>query len=383
MIPPVLWLSLSCGNCSPRYGVAAFAVKRRQDDRSKTAPFEVVTDFMHSLRLFWHDGDGLSSMTSLSTGDKLDNYLIEKIVARSGMASIFRATDERTGQTVAIKIPHPEMEADPAFYDRFCRAQEIGQKLDYPGVIKVFPKDDHSEFYLAMEWVDGRLLRQILNEQRKFTPERATNIALQIAAALEYIHSHGVVHRDLKPENIMVGANDRIKLIDFGIAANVGSRRLTFAKFSQTLGTPDYISPEQVKGKRGDGRSDIYALGVMLYEMLTGKVPFTGANAFVIMNDRLLNNPVPPREIDPSISPQLQEIIYRAMERDPAKRYQSARELALDLRHPEQVGVADREELTNWRVRKQPMVRQVLFYVGLALIPVVIFAILLWVAKHS
>jgi serine/threonine-protein kinase len=191
------------------------------------------------------------------------------------------------------------------------------------------------------------------------------------------------VHRDLKPENIMVDAQDRIKLIDFGIAANVGSRRLTFAKFSQTMGTPDYISPEQVKGKRGDGRSDIYALGVMLYEMLTGKVPFTGPNAFVIMNDRLLNNPVPPREIDPTISPQLQEIIYRAIERDPAKRYQSAREFAKDLQHPEQVGVADREELANWRVRRKPVARQVLFYIGLALIPIVIFAILLWVAKHT
>jgi serine/threonine protein kinase len=322
-------------------------------------------------------------MTSLHTGDKLDHYLIERVAARSGMASIFRARDERTGQPVAIKIPHPEMEADPVFYDRFRREQEIGQKLDHPGVMKVFPNDDHSQFYMAMEWVDGRLLRQILNEQPKFTRERAVNVALQIAAALEYIHSHGVVHRDLKPENIMVDANDHIKLIDFGIAANVGSRRLTFAKFSQTMGTPDYISPEQVKGKRGDGRSDIYALGVILYEMLTGKVPFTGPNAFVIMNDRLLNNPVPPREIDPSIAPQLQEIIYRAIERDPAKRYQSAREFALDLRHPEQVGVADREELTNWRVRRKPMTRQILFYVGLALIPIVIFAILFWVAKHT
>jgi serine/threonine-protein kinase len=322
-------------------------------------------------------------MTSLRTGDKLDHYLIDKVVARSGMASIFRATDDRTGEPVAIKIPHPEMEADPVFYDRFRREQEIGQKLDHPGVMKVFPNDDHSQFYMAMEWVDGRLLRQILNEQQKFPVERAVKIALQIASALEYIHAHGVVHRDLKPENIMVDAQDRIKLIDFGIAANVGSRRLTFAKFSQTMGTPDYISPEQVKGKRGDGRSDIYALGVMLYEMLTGKVPFTGPNAFVIMNDRLLNNPVPPREIDPTISPQLQEIIYRAIERDPAKRYQSAREFANDLQHPEQVGVGDREELTNWRVRRKPVARQVLFYIGLALIPIVIFAILLWVAKHT
>lgn len=322
-------------------------------------------------------------MTSLHTGDKLDHYRIENVAARSGMASIFRAVDERTGETVAIKVPHPEMEADPVFYDRFQREQEIGEKLDHPGVMKVFAKGDHSQIYMAMEWVDGRLLRQVMNEQRKFAPERALNIALQIAQALEYIHTHGVAHRDLKPENIMVDTNDRVKLIDFGIAANVGSKRLTFAKFTQTMGTPDYISPEQVKGKRGDGRSDIYALGVMLYEMLTGKVPFTGSNAFTIMNDRLLNNPVPPREVDPTISPELQEIIYRAIERDPAKRYQSAREFAHDLQHPEQVGIADREELTNWKTRRQPRTRQVLFYVAMAAIPVVIFAILLWVAKHT
>src|SRR5579884_346408 len=322
-------------------------------------------------------------MSSLHTGDKLDDYRIENVAARSGMASIFRATDERTGQTVAIKVPHPEMEADPVFYDRFLREQEIGVKLDHPNVMKVFPNGDHSQLYMAMEWVDGRLLRQILNEQKKFPRERAMNIALQIAQALEYIHSKGVVHRDLKPENIMVNGNDRIKLIDFGIAANVGSKRLTFAKFSQTMGTPDYISPEQVKGKRGDARSDIYALGVMLYEMLTGKVPFTGSNAFTIMNDRLLNNPVPPREIDPGISPEMQEIIYRAIEREPANRYSSAREMAWDLEHPDQVGVADRDELHNWKQRRSPILRQVLFYLLLAMIPVVIFALLLYVARHA
>ena len=321
-------------------------------------------------------------MTSLHAGDKLDHYLIESLVARSGMASIFRATDELTGRSVAIKIPHPEIEADPVFYDRFRREEEIGKKLDHPGVMKVFADGEHSQFYMVMEWVDGRLLRQVMNEQKKFLPERAVKIALQIASALEYIHSHGVVHRDLKPENIMVDTNDRIKLIDFGIAANVGSRRLTFAKFSQTMGTPDYISPEQVKGKRGDARSDIYALGVMLYEMLTGRVPFTGANAFTIMNDRLLNNPVPPREIDRAISPHLQEIIYRAMERDPNKRYPNAHEFIWDLEHQDKVGIAERPELTNWRKRRTPWARKILFYVMLALIPIVVFGLLLWVARH-
>src|ERR1700676_4975113 len=321
-------------------------------------------------------------MTSLRAGDELDGYRIDSVAARSGMASIFRATDLRTGLPVAIKVPHPEMEGDPVFFDRFHREQDIGRKLEHPGVMKVFPENGHSQLYMVMEWVDGRLLRQLLNEQKKLPPERATRIALGIANALDYIHSHGIVHRDLKPENIMIDANDNIKLIDFGIAADVAARRLTFAKFSQTMGTPDYISPEQVKGKRGDARSDIFALGVMLYEMLTGKVPFTGENAFLFINDRLLNNPIPPREIDPSISPQLQEIIYRALEREPAKRYATAKEMILDLEHQDQVGVSERPELRNWKSRREPYSRKILFYVMLALIPVVIFGLLLWAARH-
>src|SRR5262249_27141764 len=160
-------------------------------------------------------------------------------------------------------------------------------KLGHAGVMKVFPDNERSRIYMVMEWVDGRLLRQVLGEQRKLAVDRAVRLAILISDALDYIHRNGVVHRDLKPENIMINENDRIKLIDFGIAGKAGARRLTFGKLSQVVGTPDYISPEQVKGKRGDGRSDIYSLGVMLYEMLTGSTPFTGSNPFAIMNDRL------------------------------------------------------------------------------------------------
>lgn len=322
-------------------------------------------------------------MSSLHPGDQLDHYRIANLVARSGMASIYRATDTRNGRDVAIKIPHPEVEADPALYDRFKREEEIGSTLDHPGVMKVFLDDNRSQVYMVMEWVEGRLLRKILDEEHKLPQERAIPLTLRILDALGYIHGKGVVHRDLKPENIMVDQNDAIKIIDFGIAGSAKSRRLTFAKLSQTMGTPDYISPEQVKGKRGDARSDLYALGVMLYEMLVGKVPFTGENPFTIMNDRLLNNPVPPREIDPTITPQLQEVIYRAMERDPKNRYPNAKDFSWDLEHLDQVGITERAALHDWKDRRTPWPRRILFYVALALIPIVIFGLLLYVAKHS
>ena len=316
-------------------------------------------------------------------GDQLDHYRLDALAARSGMATIFRGTDVRNARTVAIKIPHPEMEADPVLFDRFQREEDIGKKLDHPGVVRVLSDEDRSRRYMVLDWVQGRLLRQVLNEEKKLPAERAIRITRALCDALDYVHRQGVVHRDLKPENIMIGQDDKVTLIDFGIAANAGSRRLTFAKLTQAMGTPDYISPEQVKGKRGDARSDVYSLGIMFYEMLTGKVPFTGPNPFVIMNERLLNHPIPPREVDPTISPALQEIIYRALERDPSKRYPNAHEFALDLEHPEKVGVADRVELSQWQKRRSPLGRRILFYVMLFLTPVIVFGFMLFISRRK
>jgi serine/threonine-protein kinase len=326
----------------------------------------------------------MSFYDALEPGAHIDSYRIDAVVARSGMATIYRATDLRDDRTVALKIPHPDMEADPLFSDRFQREAAIGERLDHPNVMHVYKEpggEKRSRIYMVMEWCGGRSLRSILDEGR-LSSDRAVRIAEGVLKALAYIHANGVVHRDLKPENILVDENDNIKLIDFGIAGDTSSRRLTYANFTTALGTPDYISPEQVKGKRGDGRSDIYSMGIILYEMLTGKLPFHGPTPLASMNDRLLNHPTPPQVADPSVTPQMQEILYRALERDPKNRYARAEEFLHDLEHPEAVGVEDREEIRDWQNRRSPLVRKILYYSGLALIPVVILLLMVLLARH-
>ena len=315
-------------------------------------------------------------LDNIESGSQIDYYRIESPVARSGMASIFRAIDTRDNRQVALKIPHPDMEADPILSDRFQREAGIGEKLNHPKVMRVYGGEKRSRIYMVMEWCEGRLLRQIMDEGR-ISPDRAIRIATEVLDALDYIHSNGVVHRDLKPENIMVDEEDNIKLIDFGIAGDSAARRLTYANFTATLGTPNYISPEQVQGKRGDGRSDIYDAGVILYEMLTGKLPFSGPTPMAAMNDRLLNYPLPPSVADPSVSPQLQEVLYRALERDPRNRYPKARDFEHDLEHLDEVGVEDRVELRDWQKRKSQLSRKILYYGALALIPVAVLLMMI------
>jgi serine/threonine-protein kinase len=322
------------------------------------------------------------AINELQIGDQLDHYRIDALAARSGMACIYRATDLRNGMQVAIKVPHFEVESDPLLFDRFKREDAIGQRLDHPRIMKVFADEDRSRLYMVMEWLDGRKLRTVLTQEKKLPPERAIRIALGICEALEYIHGQGVVHRDLKPENILLDADDQVKLIDFGIANSAGARRLTYANFTRSMGTPDYVSPEQVKSHRGDARSDLYSLGIILYEMLTGEVPFQDPHPLVALNSRLVNHPVPPRELDPQISPQLQEIIYRALERNPTNRYASARDFAHHLADPGSVVVAERSELSDWQTRRSSRPKTALFYAALALIPIAIVVLLLITAQR-
>jgi serine/threonine-protein kinase len=320
-------------------------------------------------------------INALEVGDILDHYRLDAEVARSGMSTLFRATDLRTGRTVAVKVPHPEMEADPVLLERFRREEEIGQEINHPGVVKTYDGEERSRRYMVIEWVDGRLLRAILNEERRMSIDRAVALTVAICEALDNLHKHGVVHRDLKPENIMVQEGDRIKIIDFGIALKEDARRITHTSLTPALGTPDYISPEQVKGQRGDQRSDIYALGAMLYEMLTGQPPFTGANPLVVLNERVLTDPTPARELNREISPQLQEILSRALERDPRHRYATAAEMAWELEHQELVGVDDAERRPSLRSRLGLNGAKLALYAGLVLVPIALFVAMLLLAR--
>ena len=325
-------------------------------------------------------------MTPLHAGDRIDHFLLDELVSRGGMASVFRATDTRTGTQVAVKVPHPEAECDPVLFDRFRREAEIGRRLDHPGIVRVLPEtvlpdEKRSRVYMALEWVEGRLLRTLLDEEGTLPPARALSIAAALCDALQYMHGQGVLHRDLKPENIMLCPDGAIRIIDFGIAALAGARRLTFGTFSRRMGTADYAAPEQVKGKRGDARTDVYQLGTVLYEMLTGQTPFPGVNDLVVLNSRLVNNPVPPREANPQLCAGLEAVLLCALERDPSRRYPSVRHFAAALSTADFIQPDEPQRMVP---SLPPVVeRKALLYSGLAMIPAGIFGLLLYVAAHQ
>ena len=299
--------------------------------------------------------------TELQVGQVLDErFQITAIINRSAMSSVFKATDVKTGKPVALKVPLPILEGDQAAFARFVREEEIGRSLDHPGVLKILPIDDKdkSRPYLVMEFLEGQTLDRLLHQIRPLPETDALPIVSQVCDALAYLHRHGVVHRDLKPQNIMLCTDGSIRIMDFGIAKAAASKRITFGGFSPTMGTPDYMAPEQVKGQRGDERTDIYSLGAILYEMVTGRLPFEGENAYAVMNARLLGDPVAPRVANPRIRPEVEEIVLHAMTRDPAGRYSSAAAMKQEVDAPDSVQIegrasrlqAPRPSKSYWRI---------------------------------
>lgn len=281
----------------------------------------------------------------LQPGQTLDDrFFITEIISRSGMATIFKATDLLTGQEVAIKVPFLQFESDPRFYARFAREGEIGEKLDHPYILKFIPIEQKSRPYLVMEYLQGHTLAQLLKADRPMPEKDALGIASRICEALMHMHEHGFVHRDLKPQNIMICFDGTIRIFDFGISKALAGRLLTFTGFTPAMGTPEFMAPEQVLGKRGDERTDIYSLGAFLYQMVVGTIPFMMENedVFVAMNAKVTGDPVAPRKLYRGLSEQVEEIILHAMERDPKKRYPSAAAMKEDLDHPGEVQLTGR-----------------------------------------
>ena len=234
---------------------------------------------------------------------------------------------------MVLKSPNPQLFADPSLFQRYQREIEIARRLDHPGVQRSLDiGSNRTEPYLVLEYVDGKNLRQVLRDVGgPVALDRAERWGTQLAEALRYLHSQGIVHRDLKPENVLVDRNDDLKISDFGTAMLEGARRLTWKHLSDSLGTPDYMSPEQVQGERGDARSDVYAWGVMMYEILTGTVPFEGDNWLAVMAGHLQSTPRRIVQFRPEVPPGLEAVVLHAMRRYPSSRYQSADELVTDL----------------------------------------------------
>ena len=322
-------------------------------------------------------------MREVNVGDKVDQYELTDLIARSGMASIFMARDTLNGgSTVAIKVPYMQFESDVVFFSRFEREEEVGKRLNHPSIIHVLTPKHKSRMYIAMEYIDGVSLRAMMRDKRPVDTTQSLDIARQVCGALVYMHSQGVVHRDLKPENILVTESGQVKIMDFGIALDESARRLTWSGLSSTIGTPDYMAPEQVSGRRGDVRTDIYALGTMLYEMLAGNLPFEGENVYALMRAKTSEDPQPPSRYQPDLDPHLEEIILHAIARQPRDRYGSAVEMQKDLCDPAQVIVTGRAIQLHPRSLRSQRIKRGLwgafFFVSL----ISVFAILIWLANR-
>jgi eukaryotic-like serine/threonine-protein kinase len=276
-------------------------------------------------------------------GDCVDGqYQIEGVLGSGGFGETYKARQGSTGQAVVLKLPHVPIIGDLSAYNRYRREIEIGQHLDHPGIQRLLPDDvlnSRGDPYMVLEYVDGESLRSYLRAHRPLAVDEALHIGRQLAETLQYVHAQGVVHRDLKPENILITRGGLVKLADFGIAARIGSRRLTFNQLSNAVGTPDYMAPEQVRGERGDGRTDVYALGVVLYELLTGRVPYPADDALAAMRRKVETEPPLVRRARPDAPVALEAVVYRALRRRPKERYQSMAELSHDLTHLEAVTI--------------------------------------------
>lgn len=327
-----------------------------------------------------------ASYTRLRPGDLLDSrFRIVEMINRGGMATVFKAEDMQQGnQPVAIKIPLAEYATGLGAWSRVNQEEEIGSQLKHPYILRFVPVPGRQHgTYVVTEYLRGETLADRLKRARPLPEQEALDIARRVAEALQFLHETGIVHYDLKPGNIMLCTDGSIRLLDFGLAQPVATRWFRLHGTYPAMGTSEYIAPEQLRGKHGQPSADIYSLGAVLYEMLTGTAPFPGDDPIDSGNQRLTGDPAAPRQLNPSISPQAEEIILRALQRNPAHRYPAAAAMKAALASPQHVRV------TNLCDHLQPSTRwkRVLLKVrGIMLIgafPIVVQALLyFWIWHH-
>jgi eukaryotic-like serine/threonine-protein kinase len=263
-------------------------------------------------------------------------YELDGVVGRGGMAEVYRARDIRLDRIVAIKTLRADLARDQIFQARFRREAQSAASLNHPSIVAVYDTGEDMATgvpvpYIVMEYVDGRTVRDLLQEGHRLLPERSLEIIDGVLRALDYSHQAGIVHRDIKPGNVMVTRNGDIKVMDFGIARAMSDAQATMTQTAQVIGTAQYLSPEQARGERVDARSDLYSAGCLLYELLTGRPPFTGDSPVAIAYQHVRENPVPPSRVDPDVPVWADAIVLKAMAKSPADRYQTAADMRADL----------------------------------------------------
>jgi eukaryotic-like serine/threonine-protein kinase len=265
-------------------------------------------------------------------------YQLGDLLGRGGMAEVHIGRDTRLGRTVAIKLLRTDLARDPSFQNRFRREAQSAASLNHPNIVAVYdtgeePLPDGSGVapYIVMEYVQGETLRDVLRSGRRLLPERSLEIAEGLLAALDYSHRHGIIHRDVKPGNVMLTPSGQVKVMDFGIARALADSAATMTQTSAVLGTAQYLSPEQARGETVDARSDVYSAGCLLYELLTGRPPFTGDSPVSVAYQHVREYAVPPSQLDAEIPPSYDAVVMKSLAKDPAQRYQTAAEMAADL----------------------------------------------------
>ncbi|MFI1656415.1 Stk1 family PASTA domain-containing Ser/Thr kinase [Streptomyces sp. NPDC020472] len=263
-------------------------------------------------------------------------YELGPVLGRGGMAEVYLAQDTRLGRTVAVKTLRADLARDPSFQARFRREAQSAASLNHPAIVAVYDTgedyvDQVSIPYIVMEYVDGSTLRELLHSGRKLLPERTLEMTVGILQALEYSHRAGIVHRDIKPANVMLTRTGQVKVMDFGIARAMGDAGMTMTQTAAVIGTAQYLSPEQAKGEQVDARSDLYSTGCLLYELLTVRPPFIGDSPVAVAYQHVREEPQPPSNFDPEITPEMDAIVLKALVKDPDYRYQSADEMRADI----------------------------------------------------